>query len=260
MNDFNNFFDDNKQPNREYTPIYHTPTPSPSTPPKKKNTAAIVCIVAAVIMCLALVVNVIVLATLKNSISAEYATKIAQMMEDEYYKAIQEKLDKEGIVDDIINNATNDALDKIKVSISELVADNCLDSTAIIKCSNGNVTGTATGFLISNTNTENGITNRYMATNAHVVKYEREKTAGGFGQSVYEFALFTKITAQFENDATIYNLSIVSVGDYVGEHVKNVPTLPDLAILTFVGAQPDETKHPSLKIAKTDYAKLGCDV
>ena len=56
----------------------------------------------------------------------------------------------------------------------------------------------------------------------------------------------------FENDNTVYKLEIVAYGSYAGDHLNAENNQADLAILRFVGTQPSNDAHPSLKIAYDD--------
>lgn len=252
MDDFNNFFDEDKYTERERTPIYHTPDQTP--PPggnKKTNVWAVVSIVFAAMMCIVVIINVVVLATLKDSIAGEYAAKMAQELKNQYSEAVNDALNDKNIVEDVIDNATNSALDKLTSSMTEKVREECWGSVAEITSidSAGN-TYVATGFLISDADA-NG--NRYFVTNAHVVMYESK----GF---MWKF--YPTIRAKFDNDSYTYTLKVVAVGGYKEGtgHIDAYNSQADLAICTFSGKQPDETLHPSLKIAAGDYAKEGDEV
>ena len=79
MDNFDNFFDgkDNGDGNGNgggyyyRTPIYHTPDPEPQPKDGRKFTrVTVLFVVIAVIMCLAMIVNIIVLTSLKDEIAA----------------------------------------------------------------------------------------------------------------------------------------------------------------------------------------------
>ena len=67
MDDFNNFFDDQRNSHPEHTPVYHTPSPKNN----KLGPVGIMCVVLAVVMCVVVLVNVIGLASLKQTIAEE---------------------------------------------------------------------------------------------------------------------------------------------------------------------------------------------
>lgn len=91
MDDFNNFFDDQRNPQPEHTPVYHTPSPKNNN---KLGPVGILCVVLAVVMCVVVLVNVIVLASLKQTIAEEYAASISADMREQYQAAIDKKLAK----------------------------------------------------------------------------------------------------------------------------------------------------------------------
>ena len=76
MDDFYNFYDSNSN----QTPP-DEPQDSSSTVKLKRTNIAL--IVIAVVLALALIVNVIVLATLKNTIAAQYGSAIADSVRNE---------------------------------------------------------------------------------------------------------------------------------------------------------------------------------
>ena len=71
MDDFNNFFDDQRNSQPEHTPVYHTPSPKHNN---KLGPVGIICVVLAVVMSVVVLVNVIVLASLKQTIAEEYVS------------------------------------------------------------------------------------------------------------------------------------------------------------------------------------------
>ena len=87
MDDFNNFFDDQRNTQPEHTPVYHTPSPKHNN---KLGPVGIMCVVIAVVMCIVVLVNVIVLASLKQTIAEEYAASISADMKQQYREAIDE--------------------------------------------------------------------------------------------------------------------------------------------------------------------------
>lgn len=269
MDDFNDFFDDQRGNGYNRTPIYHTPDNTPSPSPKKRNTLAIIAFVFAVLMCVVVVVNVIVLASLKNQIASEYAASLEDLMNEKYAEAIEDAIRGKDIVGDVVAKVKEDAT----MNIGEL-ANSLSASVGVITSSSENASEKAigSGFLISDTDSENGITQRYLVTNAHVIQYVKKiitgTAVGPFGNIVYEysyvFALYDTIICNFENNAKNYKLEVVAYGAYPdsedGITVKAESphsTQSDLALLRFVGEQPDETKNPSLKIASSDYTERG---
>jgi S1-C subfamily serine protease len=260
MDDFNNFFDDQREDGYRRTPIYHTPDNNPSPSPKKRNGLAVAAFIFAIFMCVLVVVNVIVLASLKSQIAKEYAASIEDMMQEQYSQAIDDAIEDKDIVSDVVEQVKQDATK----TIGEL-ADSLTPSVAIITATNSGSSGGAigSGFLISDTDSAGGVTARYLVTNAHVVQYEKATliSSSPFGSNYsYSFALYNTITCTFENDTTVYSLQIIAYGSYPGDYASAESphnTQSDLALLRFVGTQPDETAHPSLKIATSDYTQRG---
>ena len=111
MDDFNNFFDDQRNPQPEHTPVYHTPSPKNNN---KLGPVGILCVVLAVVMCVVVLVNVIVLASLKQTIAEEYAASISADMREQYREAIDEALSGTNVVDDVTKAATEKALEALK--------------------------------------------------------------------------------------------------------------------------------------------------
>lgn len=270
MDDFNNFFDDQRgQTEPQRTPVYHCPEPNRGH--NKNNAALIACIVIAAVMCVVVVVNVIVLATLKTKIADEYAATMSAELKQQYLDAINEILDNKDIVEDVTEAAKNQALENLKTSIGQ-IANSKSPSVArlyMYESSNPNVStddhSVATGFLISDTD-ENGTLQRYLVTNAHCVRYEkRQRTSGSgiFGPSTYTYvwSTFGKIIAIFEDSPNkYYNLEVVAYGAYTGDYLSAENSQADLAILRFVGTQPSNEAHPSLSIASSDTLSRGSAV
>ena len=260
--DFNNFFDDQRPEEKHTTPVYHTPEPK-----NKNNVAVIISIVISIVMCLVVIVNVLVLATMKQTIADQYAASITESMQSQYSEAINNALKDSNIVDSVVEQATQDAVATISNSAGIVANENVAPSVARLymytmsgaNVSTDNYSGIASGFVITDTN-ESGTTQRYLVTNAHCVRYEKgtTKTSGGgfwgWGQSTttYEWASYGTIVCMFENDSTVYKLEIVAYGSYAGDHLKAENDQADLALLRFVGTQPSNTAHPSLKLAVSD--------
>lgn len=267
MDDFDNFFDDQRSPEPEKTPIYHTPEPKHKN---KKNLTVILCIILAVLMCVLVVVNVIVLSTLKTSIAAEYAQTMEAKMREIYEQAVNDALAGTDVIKDVTDSATNKVIDALDTTIGE-IADNYASSVARLymfesenaSINTGNLAGVATGFLISDTN-DDGTLQRYIVTNAHCVRYAKSVAVGSIGgwwggtTYRYEWASYGKIIAKFENNSTAYTTEIVAYGAYndneKGLNAENDQA--DLAILRIIGTQPanyvDGEGHKSLKLATSD--------
>lgn len=276
MDDFNNFFDDQRSPQPEHTPVYHTPSPKNSN---KLGPVGIICIVLAAVMCIVVLVNVIVLAGLKDEIAAQYAASISQSMQEQYRNAIDDALSGTNIVEDVTEAATDSALNALTSSVGQ-VANNCASSVARLHMaeSGSDFNGLASGFLISDTD-EGCTTARYILTNAHCVRYEKKNSSsfGGFGwgyrpsQTTYEWATYSAIICQFDGEEVYYLLNVVAYGSYTGDYIKaetfsDGATQPDIAILKIVGEydintskqtstkQPSNDAHPSFKIVNGDSA------
>lgn len=209
-------------------------------------------------MCIVVLVNVIVIAALKNQIAEDYAASISETMRESYTDAISDALKDTDVIDDVKESAASTVLDKLQTSTSEVIAANCMASVVTISCSSTQGTGTASGFVISDVDTAKGITVRYVVTNAHVVLYEKQTLngySGPFQTYSYSVAQYDTITCRFDGESTSYELEVVAIGGVTFDRVSSENTdQADLAICAFKGTQPDETKHPSLKIAaaKTD--------
>ncbi|MBR2485827.1 MAG: hypothetical protein IKB54_05725, partial [Clostridia bacterium] len=102
MDDFDNFFDRDNDNNDNKTPVYHTPTPEG---PKKKGFSVTFAIVVSVVMCLVVLINVVVLASLKNTIAKEYSANIADNMKAQYEAAVKDALEDTDIVEDVKDKA-----------------------------------------------------------------------------------------------------------------------------------------------------------
>ncbi len=257
MDEFDNFFDGQNNNDYQKTPIYHTPDPKP----KRNNTIAYICIIFSAIMCLVVVVNVIVLATLKNSIADEYAASMSQNLQEAYRQAIEDVLNDEGVIDDVTQAASQNAANALSTPIGKTANDTVSKSVARLYMytqSNANVqtsqySGIASGFIISDTSATSS--ERYLLTNAHCVRYEKQTTSGMYGpwaQYTYSWASFGTIAAIFENDDAIYYLEPVAYGSYAGDALAAENNQADIAILKFVGTQPSNEAHPSLNIALSD--------
>lgn len=265
MDEFNNFFDDQRGTPEPNTPIYHTPTPKHNG--GKLNTASIICIVVAAVMCVVVLVNVIVLASLKQSIADEYASQISANMREQYKDAINDALKDTDIVGDVTDAAANKALEALTSTVGQ-VANKKAASVArlyMYKSSSSNpsttsASGVASGFLISDTDAS-GTTQRYLLTNAHCVRYVKEtKTSfSPFGGTYeYTWASYGKIICTFEDsDSTYYELEIVAYGAYNDKKKAAENDQADIAILRIKGTQPSNSAHPSLKLASSNYTKRG---
>lgn len=257
MDEFNNFFDDQRGTPEPNTPIYHTPTPKHNG--GKLNTASIICIVVAAVMCVVVLVNVIVLASLKQSIADEYASQISANMREQYKDAIDDALKGTDIVGDVTDAAANKALEALTSTVGQ-VANKKAASVARLYMyeSSSSNPASATAFLISDTDAS-GTTQRYLLTNAHCVRYVKE-TRTGFPYTVttYTWASYGKIICTFEDsDSTYYELEIVAYGAYNDDKKAAENDQADIAILRIKGTQPSNSAHPSLKLASSNYTKRG---
>lgn len=275
MDDFNNFFDDQRNSQPEHTPVYHTPSPKNN----KLGPVGILCVVLAVVMCVVVLVNVIVLASLKQTIAEEYAASISADMRDQYINAVNEALKNTDIVEDVTNAATQKALEALNSSVGK-VANEKSPSVArlyMYKDANANPSttsynGIASGFLVTDYTDETPY--RYLLTNAHCVRYEASRTQQfgypfGAGRITYEWASYGTIICMFDGDTSnYYKLEVVAYGAYKGDHLDAESDDPDIALLRVVGkvsgsgtvsGQPSNTDHPSLKLALSD-AQRGSDV
>lgn len=275
MDDFNNFFDDQRNSQPEHTPVYHTPSPKNN----KLGPVGILCVVLAVVMCVVVLVNVIVLASLKQTIAEEYAASISADMREQYINAINEALKNSNVVEDVKNAATEKALEALNSSVGK-VANEKSPSVArlyMYKDANANPSttsynGIASGFLVTDYTDETPY--RYLLTNAHCVRYEATRTQQfgypfGAGKITYEWASYGTIICMFDGDTSnYYKLEVVAYGAYKGDHLDAESDDPDIALLRVVGkvsgsgtvsGQPSNADHPSLKLALSD-AQRGSDV
>ncbi len=275
MDDFNNFFDDQRNSQPEHTPVYHTPSPKNN----KLGPVGILCVVLAVVMCVVVLVNVIVLASLKQTIAEEYAASISADMREQYINAINEALKNTNVVEDVTNAATQKALEALNSSVGK-VANEKSPSVArlyMYKDANANPSttsynGIASGFLVTDYTDETPY--RYLLTNAHCVRYEASRTQQfgypfGAGRITYEWASYGTIICMFDGDTSnYYKLEVVAYGAYKGDHLDAESDDPDIALLRVIGkvsgsgtvsGQPSNTDHPSLKLALSD-AQRGSDV
>lgn len=276
MDDFNNFFDDQRTPQPEHTPVYHTPSPKQNN---KLGAAGIISIVVAAVMCVVVLINVIVLASLKESIAQEYANSISQSMKEQYKAAIDEALNGTDVVDDVTDAATEAAMNALKKSVGQIANEYCAPSVARLYMAesknSASFDGVASGFLISDSTSQSNA--RYLLTNAHCVRYEKATTGGpsfGFGyrpQTTYTWATYGTIICQFDGEETYYLLEAVAYGSYAGEYLSAENNQADIAILKIVGQatiasstvtctntnQPSNDAHPALKIVSDDttYAR-----
>lgn len=262
MDNYDNFFNDVNGGNAPRTPLYHTPD-NDNKPDKKTTRLTVLFVIIALLMCLIAVVNVVVLAVLKDDIAANYTAQLQASIRQEYENAIADYIADKNISEDIKNTVEADVLNKFNTTAAEIAGTQTILSTAVITASSGTQGATASGFLISDRNEAKGITTRYLVTNAHAVLYEKASSSSPFGfNPTYSFQLYDTITCTFLNDNTTYKLEVVALGAYKGDYVTSseYQSKPDLAILAFTDKQPDETAHPSLKIASSDYASFGDEI
>lgn len=270
MDNYDNFF--GNPGDYGHTPIYHTPDPvDPNDNKKGKNFAVITVlfVVIAVIMCIAIVANVVVLAGMKAQVSQDYADSMTDALREEYLKAIEEYLDGREITEDVIAQIEENVIKELTTSAAVVAGTKTVFSTAqvIAKTRSGtnpNLYNASygSGFLITAADA-NGTTARYIVTNAHVVLRTATTSSGLFG-STYSFTPHDEITCSFMNGASgDFELEVVSVGSYreVADDNETIvdssyTTRPDLAVLKFVGEEPDEEEYPSLNIA-TEGADYG---
>lgn len=267
MDDFNNFFDDQRQPEPEHNPRYHTPTPKSHD---KMSATSIICIVLAVAMCVVVLVNVVVLASLKESIAEEYASKISDSMREQYKSAIDEALSGTNVIDDVTQSATQSALERLNYAVGQIADRDCSASVARLymyttKTSNlQNYSGSASGFLITDTD-DSGTVQRYMLTNAHCATYVAQTASGRpyWGSTTqYEWKEYAQILAYFDGEETAYELEIVAYGSYYdsdtktsGQNSAGGSTQADIALLRIKGSQPSNDGHPSLEICIDDVGR-----
>ncbi len=275
MDDFNNFFDDQRNSQPEHTPVYHTPSPKNN----KLGPVGILCVVLAVVMCVVVLVNVIVLASLKQTIAEEYAASISADMREQYINAINEALKNTNVVEDVTNAATQKALEALNSSVGKVANEKSASVARLYMYKDANANpsttsynGIASGFLVTDYTDETPY--RYLLTNAHCVRYEASRTQQfgypfGAGRITYEWASYGTIICMFDGDTSnYYKLEVVAYGAYKGDHLDAESDDPDIALLRVVGkvsgsgtvsGQPSNTDHPSLKLALSD-AQRGSDV
>lgn len=275
MDDFNNFFDDQRNSQPEHTPVYHTPSPKNN----KLGPVGILCVVLAVVMCVVVLVNVIVLASLKQTIAEEYAASISADMREQYINAINEALKNTNVVEDVTNAATQKALEALNSSVGKVANERSASVARLYMYKDANANpsttsynGIASGFLVTDYTDETPY--RYLLTNAHCVRYEASRTQQfgypfGAGRITYEWASYGTIICMFDGDTSnYYKLEVVAYGAYKGDHLDAESDDPDIALLRVVGkvsgsgtvsGQPSNTDHPSLKLALSD-AQRGSDV
>ena len=279
MDDFNNFFDDQRNSQPEHTPVYHTPSPKHNN---KLGPVGIICVVLAVVMSIVVLVNVIVLASLKQTIAEEYAASISADMKEQYINAINEALKNKDIVEDVTNAAAKKALEALNTSVGKVANEKSASVARLYMYKDSDVNptttsynGIASGFLITYSTDESHY--RYVLTNAHCVRYEASKTQQsgypfGFGKVTYQWESYGTIICMFDGDtSSYYRLEIVAYGAYNGDHLDAESDQPDIALLRITGKisrtnassvtdeQPSNTTHPSLTIA-INNAKRGSEV
>lgn len=279
MDDFNNFFDDQRNSQPEHTPVYHTPSPKHNN---KLGPVGIICVVLAVVMSVVVLVNVIVLASLKQTIAEEYAASISADMKEQYINAINEALKDSDIVKKVTNAAAQKALEALKTSVGEVANEKSASVARLYMYKDSDVNptttsynGIASGFLITDSTDESHY--RYVLTNAHCVRYEASKTQQsgypfGFGKVTYQWESYGTIICMFDGDtSSYYRLETVAYGAYNGDHLDAESDQPDIALLRITGKinktnassvideQPSNETRPSLTIA-INNAKRGSEV
>lgn len=274
MDNFDNFFDgkDNNgdgNSNGGYyyrTPVYHTPDPEPSSKDGRKFArVTVLFVVIAIVMCLAMIINIIVLTSLKDEIAAKYASSMKEAVYSEYYNAVKAVADEMELTEDL-----KDAIaDRLNTSAAKVAGEQTIYSTVNIYAtySGSSSYSSSSGFLVT-AEDENGKRKQYVVTNAHCVLYTARTSSGYPFQSSYAFKECTTITCSFSvgSDAgKKYTMKIVKVGSYyevvndtlVSDDYEN---MPDLAILEFAGDAPDSAEHPSLNVAVADVSSYGDDI
>ena len=264
MDNYDNFFNDmNNGPER--TPVYHTPDSSGGGPNKKMTAVTVLFVVIALIMCVAIVANVIVLASMKNQVSQDYADTLTEAVNSEYKKAIEEYLEGKDISADVLEQIKEDVINALNTSAAAVAGTKTIYSTVQVVAQGESTTSYGSGFLITATN-KKGETKRYVVTNAHVVLETVADTGSSgwpFGSSTieYSFKVREKITCSLMNrESGSFALRIVAYGSYLETEGNTVvdpdyTELPDLAVLEFTSDSPDEETYPSLTIAdeSADY-------
>ena len=276
MENYDNFFNFNDQGR---TPVYHTPDPvdpKDNKSGKKFTVITVLFVVIALIMCIAIVANVVVLASMKAQVSQDYADSMVDAVREEYLKAINEYLADRDIPADVIAQIEDNVIKELTTSAAVVAGTKTVFSTVqVIAVDKEERTASyGSGFLITATDSD-GNTARYVVTNAHVVlKTVRETNTigggiwgGGTITTSYKFEVCDEITCSLMNGASgDFELEVVSVGSYreVADDNKTIvdssyTTRPDLAVLKFVGEEPDEEEYPSLNIA-TEGADYGDNI
>lgn len=276
MENYDNFFNFNDQGR---TPVYHTPDPvdpKDNKSGKKFTVITVLFVVIALIMCIAIVANVVVLASMKTQVSQDYADSMVDAVREEYINAINEYLADRDIPADVIAQIEDNVIKELTTSAAVVAGTKTVFSTVqVIAVDKEERTASyGSGFLITATNAK-GETARYVVTNAHVVlKTVRETNTigggiwgGGTITTSYKFEVCDEITCSLMNGASgDFELEVVSVGSYreVADDNKTIvdssyTTRPDLAVLKFVGDEPDEEEYPSLNIA-TEGADYGDNI
>ena len=276
MENYDNFFNFNDQGR---TPVYHTPDPvdpKDNKSGKKFTVITVLFVVIALIMCIAIVANVVVLASMKTQVSQDYADSMVDAVREEYLKAINEYLADRDIPADVIAQIEDNVIKELTTSAAVVAGTKTIFSTVqVIAVDKEERTASyGSGFLITASDSD-GNTARYVVTNAHVVlKTVRETNTigggiwgGGTITTSYKFEVCDEITCSLMNGASgDFELEVVSVGSYreVADDNKTIvdssyTTRPDLAVLKFVGEEPDEEEYPSLNIA-TEGADYGDNI
>lgn len=268
MNNFDNFFDGNASGDGGYrTPVYHTPDPDDNGKLKKRFAAVTVMfVVVALIMCIAIVANVVVLATMQSKVADSTGTAISDAVRNEYLAALEEYLAGRDIDQDMLDQLA----ELLNTSAASVAGRQTINSTAHIIAGNSPTQSSVSGsgFVITATDSA-GKTARYVVTNAHVVLETVKSGSSVFPPFVgssgsYRFEEYSYIYCRFGEDSTTYSLQVVAVGSYQelvnGEPVDtSYQDKPDLAVLKFTSAEPSEEKHPSLNI-NSDPLTYGDDI
>ena len=276
MENYDNFFNFNDQGR---TPVYHTPDPvdpKDNKSGRKFTVITVLFVVIALIMCIAIVANVVVLASMKTQVSQDYADSMVDAVREEYINAINEYLADRDIPADVIAQIEDNVIKELTTSAAVVAGTKTIFSTVqVIAVDKEERTASyGSGFLITATDSD-GNTARYVVTNAHVVlKTVRETNTigggiwgGGTITTSYKFEVCDEITCSLMNGASgDFELEVVSVGSYreVADDNKTIvdssyTTRPDLAVLKFVGEEPDSEEYPSLNIA-TEGADYGDNI
>ncbi|NLZ25631.1 MAG: trypsin-like serine protease [Clostridiales bacterium] len=225
VDDFYNF--KNEEPEYRGNHDYEAKTASL----KRVNIALIV---ISAVLALALIANIIVLATLKDKIAESFMQGLNQSLKTQYQEAINKELKDKDIISDVVERAADGALNRLIMPIGEYVRDNCLKSVALITCTTPNYgTSKGTGFLISDSD------NRYLLTNHHVVTYKYFNKTNPH----------SSIKCSFYDNPTQFTLKVVALDE--GN---------DLALLTFSSDPPSPSSHKALSLASSDYMRLGEEV